>query len=106
LVVLATGAAILAIAVPPLGMAFGVGTLVVLALRRQRKITLPKPAVVLAMTAGIFAVLVGGFLSVVLLLLGSEMATLRECLAGANTRVAERVCQDEFADAVRDRVLR
>jgi hypothetical protein len=28
------------------------------------------------------------------------MTSLRECLAGANTRVAEQVCQDEFRDAV------
>lgn len=106
LVFSAIGAAILAIAVPPVGMAFGVGTLVVLAVRRRRKVTLPRPAVVLVMTAGVFAILVGGLLSLVLLLLGTETATLRECLAGANTRVAEQICQDAFADAVRDRLLR
>ena len=80
--------------------ACGVGTLVVLGVRRRRKLTLPRPAVVVAMTAGVFAVLVGGLLSLVLLLIGAEMATLRECLAGANTQVAEKVCQDDFADAL------
>jgi hypothetical protein len=34
------------------------------------------------------------------------MATLRECLAGANTQVAEKVCQDDFADALQRRFLR
>ncbi len=106
LVFVAIGAAILAIAMPPVGMAIGVGTLVVLAVRRRRKVTLPRPAVILVMTAGVFAILVGGFLSLVLLLLGTETATLRECLAGANTRVAKQICQDAYADAVRDRLLR
>jgi hypothetical protein len=106
LVFLAIGAAILAIAVPPVGMTIGVGTLVVLAVRRRRKVTLPRPVVILVMTAGVFAVLVGGLLSLVLLLLGTETTTLRECLVGANTRVAEQICQDDFADAVRDRLFR
>jgi hypothetical protein len=105
LIFLAISAAVLAIAVPPVGMAFGVGTLVVLALRRRRAMALPRPAIVLATTAGVFAVVVGGLLSLVLAVLGGEMADLRECLTGANTRVAERVCQDDFADAVQDRVF-
>ena len=106
LVFLAISAAFLAIAVPPVGLACGAGTLVVLGVRRRRKLTLPRPAVVVAMTAGVFAVLVGGLLSLVLLLIGAEMATLRECLAGANTQVAEKVCQDDFADALQGRLLR
>jgi hypothetical protein len=101
----AISAVVLAIAVPPIGLALGVGMLVVLAIRRRRKASVPRPAAVLVIGAGVFAVLVGGVLSLVLALLGAETAALRECLAGANTRVAEQVCQDEFADAVRRRVV-
>ena len=106
LVFLAISAAFLALAVPPIGLAAGIGTLVVLGIRQRQKRTVPRRAFILAMTTGVFAILVGGFLSLVLALLGAETAAFRECLAGANTRVAQQVCQDEFADAVRSRVLR
>jgi hypothetical protein len=106
LVFVAVSAAILAIAIPPIGLAAGVGTLVVLAVWRRRKAAVPRPAAVLAMTAGVFAVVVGGLLSLVLAVLGTETMAFRECLAGANTFRAEQVCQDDFADAVRRRILR
>ena len=51
LVFVAISAAFLAIAVPPVGLACGVGTLVVLGVRHRRKLTLPRPAVVVALTA-------------------------------------------------------
>jgi hypothetical protein len=106
LVFVAVSAAIMAFAMPPMGLAVGIGTLVVLAVHRRRKTMVPRPAAIVATTAGVFAVLVGGFFSLVLAMLGTEMAAFRECLAGANTRVAQEVCQDEFADVVRNRVLR
>ncbi len=105
LIFVAISAAILAIAVPPIGLAAGIGTLVVLVVRQRRTASVPKPVAILAISAGVFAVLVGGLLSLVLALLGAETTALRECLAGANTRVAEQGCQDEFAEAVRRRVL-
>jgi hypothetical protein len=105
LVFVAISAAIMAFAMPPMGLAVGIGTLVVLAVRRRRNTAVPRTAAIVATTAGVFAVLVGGFLSLVLAMLGTEMAAFRECLAGANTREAQEVCQDEFADAVRRRVL-
>jgi hypothetical protein len=106
LVFLAISAALLALVMPPIGLAAGIGTLVVLGVRQRRKLTVPRRTFILAMTTGLFAILVGGFLSLVLALLGTETAAFRECLAGANTRVAQQVCQDEFADAVRSRILR
>lgn len=106
LVFLALSAAILAIAVPPIGMVAGIGTLIALAARQRRHQKVPRRAFLLAVTTGVFAILVGGFLSIVLALLGAETAAFRECLAGANTRQAQQVCQDEFADAVRARILR
>jgi hypothetical protein len=98
--VLAAGAVIMAIALPPVGLALGIATLVVMALRRTGKVGMSRPTALLTVVSGVFAVVVGGLLSVLLLLLGQEMTSLRECLAGANTRVAEQVCQDEFRDAV------
>ena len=106
LVFLAISAALLALAVPPIGLAAGIGTLVVLVVRQRRNVTVPRRAFILTMTTGVFAILVGGFLSLVLALLGTETEAFRECLAGANTRVAQQVCQDEFADAVRGRIVR
>jgi hypothetical protein len=106
LVFLAISAAFFALAVPPIGLAAGIGTLVVLAVRQRRNVSMPRRAVIVVMTTGVFAIVVGGFLSLVLALLGDETAAFRECLAGANTRVAQQVCQDEFADAVRSRILR
>jgi hypothetical protein len=106
LVLLAVCAAVLALALPPVGLGLGVLTLVALVVRHRRKIGIPRPVAVLTITAATFAVLAGGLLSVVLVLFGTETSALRECLAGANTRVAEQVCQDEFTDSIRQRVFR
>lgn len=105
LILAAVAAVVCALAMPPIGLALGIATLVVVAMRRRRQAALSRAATTLAMTSGVFAVLVGGFLSAVLVLFGSQTAALRECLAGANTRVAEQVCQDEFTDAVRTRIF-
>ena len=51
-----------------------------------------------------FALVVGGALTLVTLFLGDETGQLRECLSGANTRVAEQICQDEFMDSLRHRL--
>jgi hypothetical protein len=59
---------------------------------------------VLSVSGGVFALVVGGLLSLFSLLLGAETDQLRECLAGANTRVAEQGCQSEFMDAVQRRL--
>jgi hypothetical protein len=106
LVFLAISAAILAVALPPMGLAAGICTLIVLAVRRRRKVAMPQPIFIVVIATGVFAIFVGGVLSILLALFGSETAAFRECLAGANTRVAQQVCQDEFADAVRNRILR
>lgn len=103
---LAAIAAVMAIAVPPAGVVLGVVTLVLAARQRSRdrfaRIGLSVKAV--AVAGGVFALVVGGLLSLVSVLLGEETGQLRDCLAGANTRVAERICQDEFMDALQARL--
>ena len=103
---LAAIAAVMAIVVPPAGVVLGVVTLVLAARRRSRdrfaRIGLSVRAASVA--GGVFALVVGGLLSLVSVLLGEETGQLRECLAGANTRVAERICQNEFMDALQSRL--
>ena len=102
---LAAIATTMAVAVPPAGFIVGVVTLV-LAMRHRRAVfaRLRMSPRVLSVGAGVFAVVVGGALTVVALFLGDESGQLRECLAGANTRVAEQICQDEFMDSLRHRL--
>jgi hypothetical protein len=99
-------AAVMAIAIPPAGVVLGIVTLVVAARNRSSAggPQLSRQAMVLSVSGGVFAVVVGGLLSLYSLLLGAEAGQLRECLAGANTRVAEQTCQSEFMDAVRRRL--
>ena len=99
-------AAVMAIAIPPAGIVLGAATLVVAARHRTRAAgpRLGRQAMVMSVSGGVFAVVVGGLLSLFSLLLGEETEQLRECLAGANTRVAEQTCQSAFIDAVQRRL--
>jgi hypothetical protein len=99
-------AAVMAIAIPPAGIVLGIVTLVVAARSRSSAggPQLSRQAMVLSVSGGVFALVVGGLLSLFSLLLGAETGQLRECLAGANTRVAEQGCQSEFMDAVQRRL--
>ena len=99
-------AAVMAIAIPPAGVVLGIATLVVAARHRASAggPSLSRQAMVLSVSGGVFALVVGGLLSLFSLLLGTETGQLRECLAGANTRVAEQACQSEFMDAVQRRL--
>ena len=99
-------AAVMAIAIPPAGIVLGIATLVVAARHRASAggPRLSRQAMVLSVSGGVFALVVGGLLSLFALLLGAETGQLRECLAGANTRVAEQACQSEFMDAVQRRL--
>jgi hypothetical protein len=99
-------AAVMAIAIPPAGIVLGIATLVVAARNRSSAggPQLSRQAMALSVSGGVFALVVGGLLSLLSLLLGAETGQLRECLAGANTRVAEQACQSEFMDAVQRRL--
>jgi hypothetical protein len=102
---LAAIATAMAVAVPPAGFIVGVVTLV-LAMRRRRAVfaRLRMSPRVVSVGGGVFALVVGGALTLVALFLGDETGQLRECHSGANTRVAEQICQDEFMDSLRHRL--
>ena len=102
---LATIATTMAIAVPPAGLIVGIVTLV-LAMRHRRAVfaRLGVSPRVVSVGGGVFALVVGGALTLVTLFLGDATGQLRECLSGANTRVAEQICQDEFMDSLRHRL--
>jgi hypothetical protein len=88
------------------GVALGVVSLV-LAVRRRplaRFARLRWSPRAVAAVGGVFALVVGGTLSLLSLVLGDETGQLRECMAGANTRVAEQICQDEFMDSLQRRL--
>lgn len=102
---LAAIATTMALAVPPAGFIVGVVTLV-LAMRHRRAVfaRLRMSPRVVSVGGGVFALVVGGALTLLALFLGDETGQLRECLSGANTRVAEQICQDEFMDSLRHRL--
>ena len=102
---LAAIATAMAVAVPPAGFIVGVVTLV-LAMRHRRAVfaRLRISPRVVSVGGGVFALVVGGALTLVALFLGDGTGQLRECLSGANTRVAEQICQDEFMDTLRDQL--
>lgn len=103
---LAAIAAVMAIAVPPAGVVLGILTLVLVLRQRPtaRFARLGVSARAASLSGGVFALVVGGALSTVSIVLGDETGQLRECLAGANTRVAERICQDEFMESLQRRL--
>lgn len=103
---LAAIATTMAVAVPPAGFIVGVVTLV-LTMRHRRAVfaRLRMSPRVVSVGGGVFALVVGGALTFVALFLGDETGQLRECLTGANTRVAEQICQDEFMDSLRHRLI-
>ena len=102
---LAAIASTMAVAVPPAGFMVGVVTLV-LGLRQRRAVfaRLRMSPRVVSVGGGVFALVVGGALTLVALFLSDETGQLRECRSGANTRVAEQICQDEFMDSLRHRL--
>jgi hypothetical protein len=106
-VLLGALAAFVTVPLPPLGLALGVLTLVLAArLRREpeaRQVGIA--ATLLPLLAGSFAVVVGAALSALALWLGQEIGDLRDCLGGALTRAAEQSCQDQFREAVEERLV-
>jgi len=93
----ALGTAVLA---PPVGAVLGVLTLVLTA-RAGRASTGLRALMVLV---GGAAVLVGTAATVGALLLRTEITEYRDCVQGANTRLAQQGCQDALDDALRERV--
>jgi hypothetical protein len=104
--VLAAVAAVTAVTLPPVGVALGVGLLVVGArLRRDpRARELGVAATSIPFVGGGFAIVFGLVMTALALFFSGELADLRECLAGANTRVAEANCQDEFRQRIEQRL--
>ncbi len=99
-------AAVSAVALAPLGLALGIVTLVLAYVRREdiRRARLGSLATAVPVAGGIFAIVVGGIFSLALVLFGSEMNQYRQCISGANTRMAEQRCQDELFDGLEDRL--
>lgn len=99
-------AAVFAVAVAPIGLGLGVVTLVLVILRRGdiKNAGLGSFGTAVPLAGAIFAVVVGSVLTVVMVLFGDEGAELNQCMAGANTRVAEQRCRDEFMDTVERRI--
>lgn len=104
--VLAAVAAFTAFTLPPVGVALGIGLLVVGArLRRDpRAREVGVAATWVPYVGGGFAIVVGLVMTALALFFTRELADLRECLAGANTRVAEANCQDEFRQRIEQRL--
>lgn len=96
---LAVLAVVTAVALPPVGVVLGAVTLVSAVRQRTGARFLRMPARGASMAGGLIALVVGGVLSVVSVVFGDELGRHGECLAGANTRVAEQNCHDEFRDA-------
>jgi hypothetical protein len=103
---LAAVAAVTAVTLPPVGVALGIGLLVVgVRIRRDpRAREIGVAATWVPYVGAVLAIVVGLVMTALALFLSRELADLRECLAGANTRVAEANCQDEFRQRVEERL--
>jgi hypothetical protein len=103
---LAAVAAVTAVTLPPVGVALGIGLLVIGArIRRDPQAReIGVAATWVPYVGGVLAIVVGLAMTAMALFLSRELADLRECLAGANTRVAEANCQDEFRQRVEERL--
>jgi hypothetical protein len=104
--VLAAVAAVTAVTLPPVGVALGIGLLIVGArLRRDpRAREVGVAATWIPYVGGGFAIVVGVVMTALAMFFSGELADLRECLAGANTRVAEANCQEEFRQRIEQRL--
>ncbi|HSK26794.1 MAG TPA: hypothetical protein VK894_07785 [Jiangellales bacterium] len=103
---LAAVAAVSAVVLPPVGFALGIAVLVsgVRIRRDEAARHLGATVTVVPIVAGTFAVLVGAGLTALAVYLGSELTEWRDCMAGANTRIAEANCQDELRRVVEEKL--
>lgn len=100
-------AAVAAVLLPPLGFIGGI-VAIVLGARlvsplRVKGVTLV--GAVLPISSGAFALVVGGLLTALLVIAAPELRDFRDCMSGANTRLAEEACQEEFTQRISDRFL-
>ncbi len=97
---------LLAVFVAPVGVALGVLALVRLLKDRAaiRAARLGGAAEVIPLVAALSAIVIGTIVSALIALFYREILDYRACMDGANTVIAENKCDDEFMDALRDRL--
>ena len=97
---------LLAVFVPPVGLALGVLALVRLLKDRAaiRAARLGGAAEVIPLVTAVSAIVIGSVVSALIALFLREILDYRSCVDGANTVIAESKCEQEFMDALRDRL--
>lgn len=96
----------LAVFVAPVGVALGVLALVRLLKDRSaiRAARLGGAAEVIPLVTAITAIVIGTIVSALIALFSREILDYRACVDAANTVIAENRCDEEFMDALRDRL--
>lgn len=101
LAILAVASLVTAVLFPPVGLALGILTIVAAVRSGERVGATGRLAAVAAASA---ALVVSVAVIAVGLLFATEIGQYSRCLQGANTRLAQQACQDEFSDAVLSRL--
>lgn len=85
---------------PPLGVALGILVVVRALLVRPvlRRARLSAAAVVGPVLSGVIAIAIGSLMTVVLALYWPELTDYRDCMAGANTTIAEEACTTQLGE--------
>jgi hypothetical protein len=88
--------------VPPVALCLGIAAIVVgaRASSRASKARGTAPGAVPAIVVGCFVAAAGLLLSVMVALFFDELRDFQDCMAGAGTRTAERICREELEDAI------
>jgi hypothetical protein len=66
----------------------------------QRAGTAGVTTAVVGLTVGALSLLLAGIVTLMLVVFWPELTTLRECMSGANTAIAQQACEKSFVDSV------
>ena len=61
---------------------------------------------VIPVAGGIAAIIIGLTISILAIVFGEQILDYRECMSGANTKIAQDRCYSDFRDAVDERLGR
>ena len=75
-----------------------------LALLREAAPVDVKMAAVAGLTVGALSLLLASGITLMLVVFWPELSTLRDCLSGANTSIAQQACEQAFVNGVTGRV--
>lgn len=107
-VLLSALAILAAVFLAPVGVLLGVLVVVRAVMLRAelRRARIGSAAVVIPVAGGIAAIIIGLTISILAIVFGEQILDYRDCMSGANTKIAQDRCYSDFRDAVDERLGR